>query len=81
MQQVMVSINLEGPIVQDIGTFAKRLNMTDLEYIRNGIMYFNSLNKRKHLINQVQSSSIIGQEKSSKILRELAEQQKSQIIL
>ena len=81
MQNIMVSLKLNGEIVKDVGSVARRLNMTNLEYIRKGIVHFNSVNKRKLLINQVRLNSIIGQEGSSNILRELKTQQDSHLIL
>ena len=78
-ESVVVSINLDGEVVHDIGNFARRLDMTNLEYIRKGILYFNTLNKRKLLIDQMSQGSIVGQK--STILTDLKNQEKSHFIL
>ena len=81
MQNIRVSLKLNGDIVKDVGSVAKRLNMTSVEYIKNGIVHFNSINKQRLSLNHVRSNSIIGQEASSTILRELKTQQNNHIIL
>ena len=74
-------ILVDDTTATDLELYAKEQGITDLKYVQDAIRNYNSLNKRKAQIQQLQRNSIREKASSSEVIQEMQEQQDSHIIL